>query len=130
MVYSTFCLVCLAIIRVTKSFIPAILVTILFYLNKEQRNQGPESIQIYLTSSLNCARIHSGMQQVQEREAQLMITNTENSPGAPGSQFIITGEFHPGTECHYKLYSSFMSQNTVFGGGKWCVGILLACCSG
>jgi len=66
------------------------------------------------------------MQQVQEREAQLMITITENSPGVLGSQFIIMGEFHPSTECHYKLYLSFMSQTAVFGGGKWCVGILLA----
>lgn len=101
-----------------------------FYVNKEQRDHGPEGIQICLTSPLNHARIHAGMQQVQEREAQPMITVTENSPGAPGSQFIITGEFHPGTECHYKPYSSFMSQNTVFGGGKRCVGILLAPCSG
>lgn len=59
-----------------------------------------------------------------------MITITESPPGALGSQFIITGEFRPGTERHYQLYSSPMSPNAVFGGGEWCVGILLACCSG
>lgn len=34
------------------------------------------------------------------------------------------------SECHYKPCSSLMSQNTVFGGGEWCAGILLACCLG
>lgn len=90
-----------------------------FYVNREQRDQGPEGIQICLTSSLNCARIHAGMQQIQEGEGQPQITVTDNSPGAPGSQFIIRGESHPATECHCKPYSSFTSQNAVFGGGKW-----------
>lgn len=51
----------------------------------------------------NHARIHSGMQQVQARDVQPMITITEHSAGALGSYFIIMAEFHPSTSPGHHL---------------------------